>query len=133
MNEQERIAAMAYDLSPMQAAAFIRMRDHDGEFVPFDLVHSDYTYRKVMVTKLRQKLRPFDIGVLNVFGKGYKLVPVSDCDKAKEKKEERRNEILRLYAENEKLDYIAAIFEISHTTVSKMAKAAGLPQRQPRC
>lgn len=70
MTDAEYAAAREFDLMPLEARAFVALRDCADNYCPKERIHSDDSTRKVLICNLRKKL---GIRIINIRGRGYLL------------------------------------------------------------
>lgn len=71
LNDIEAAAARGFGLRPLEARAFVALRDCAENYCPRDRIHSDRNTCKALISILRSKLRPLGVKIRNVRGRGY--------------------------------------------------------------
>lgn len=72
MTNDEFGAARDFKLRPLEARAFVALRDCTENYCPRERIHNDRNTCKVLICILRSKLGPH-VKILNIRGRGYVL------------------------------------------------------------
>lgn len=72
MTDEEWVTARDFKLRPLEARAFVALRDCTENYCPRERIHDDRNTCKVLISILRSKLGPH-VRILNIRGRGYLL------------------------------------------------------------